>query len=175
MEPNGYNIQLDGFIPYGFEDADGSDFRDAVSYYQYDLEGAKKLMEAARFNENNRLSFEYFYSEGGSHEDIAVLLKEMWSQIYVDLELTSVEQGVYYDYVDNGEFTVCRYSNNDSTDPLNYFSIFTSTSQIEGCQSVNDLYMIRWLQKPTRSPILRNIWPNSMRSRIYFVGMRSNM
>ena len=38
---NGYNIQLDGFIPYGFEDADGSDFRDAVSYYQYDLEGAK--------------------------------------------------------------------------------------------------------------------------------------
>ena len=135
---NGYNIQLDGFIPYGFEDADGSDFRDAVSYYQYDLEGAKKLMEAAGFNENNRLSFEYFYSEGGSHEDIAVLLKEMWSQIYVDLELTSVEQGVYYDYVDNGEFTVCRYSNNDSTDPLNYFSIFTSTSQIEGCQSVND-------------------------------------
>ena len=49
-----------------------------------------------------------------------------------------MEQGVYYDYVDNGEFTVCRYSNNDSTDPLNYFSIFTSTSQIEGCQSVND-------------------------------------
>lgn len=94
-------------------------------------------MEAAGFNENNRLSFEYFYSEGGSHEDIAVLLKEMWSQIYVDLELTSVEQGVYYDYVDNGEFPVCRYSNNDSSDPLNYFSIFTSTSQIEGCQSVN--------------------------------------
>ena len=135
---NGYNIQLDGFIPYGFEDADGGDFRDGYSYYEYNLEEAKALMEAAGYNENNRLSFPYLYSNGDIHEDIAVLLQQMWSEIYVDLELTSVEQGVFYDYVDNGDFTTCRYANNDSTDPLSFFQIFTTDSQIDGCQSVTD-------------------------------------
>ena len=135
---NGYNIQLDGFIPYGFEDADGGDFRDGYSYYEYNLEEAKALMEAAGYNENNRLSFPYLYSNGDIHEDIAVLLRQMWSEIYVDLELTSVEQGVFYDYVDNGDFTTCRYANNDSTDPLSFFQIFTTDSQIDGCQSVTD-------------------------------------
>ena len=135
---NGYNIQLDGFIPYGFEDADGSDFRDSYSYYEYNIEEARSLMEAAGYSEENRLSFPYLYSNGDIHEDIAVLLQQMWSQIYVDLELTSVEQGVFYDYVDNGDFTTCRYANNDSTDPLSYFQIFATDSQIDGCQSITD-------------------------------------
>lgn len=134
---NGYNIRLDGFIPYGFEE-NGADYRAAKSYSEFNLEEARTLMEAAGYSEENPLKFEYLYSNGQFHADLAQILDQMWSQIYVDVELKVVEQGVFYDYVDNGDFTACRYANNDSTDPLCYFQIFTTDSQIDGCQSIAD-------------------------------------
>lgn len=132
-----YNIQLDGFIPYGFTGVK-DDFRSEKSYLQYNLEEAKKLMTEAGFSETNKLKFEYLYSNNQFHADVAQMLQQMWSQIYVDVTLKSVEGGVFYDFVDNGEFTTCRYANADSTDPLNFFKIFTSDAQIDGCQAIAD-------------------------------------
>lgn len=132
------NTPLNGYVPYGFEGVGGSDFRDEKSYGKFDLAEAKALMEAAGYNENNHLKFEYLYSNGQFHADVAQILQQMWSQIYVDVELKAVEMGVFYDYVDNGDYTACRYANNDSTDPLSYFQLFTTDSQIEGCQSITD-------------------------------------
>ena len=132
------NVRLDGYIPYGFEGVDGNDFRDEKSYGEFNLEEAKALMEAAGYNENNHLKFEYLYSNSQFHADVAQILQQMWSQIYVDVELKSIEMGVFYDYVDNGDFTTCRYANNDSTDPLSYFQLFTTDSQIDGCQAITD-------------------------------------
>lgn len=132
------NVRLDGYIPYGFEGVDGNDFRDEKSYGEFNLEEAKALMEAAGYNENNRLKFEYLYSNSQFHADVAQILQQMWSQIYVDVELKSIEMGVFYDYIDNGDFTTCRYANNDSTDPLSYFQLFTTDSQIDGCQAITD-------------------------------------
>ena len=129
------NVRLDGYIPYGFE---GNDFRDEKSYGEFNLEEAKALMEAAGYNENNHLKFEYLYSNSQFHADVAQILQQMWSQIYVDVELKSIEMGVFYDYIDNGDFTTCRYANNDSTDPLSYFQLFTTDSQIDGCQAITD-------------------------------------
>ena len=132
------NVRLDGYIPYGFEGVDGNDFRDEKSYGEFNLEEAKALMEAASYNENNHLKFEYLYSNSQFHADVAQILQQMWSQIYVDVELKSIEMGVFYDYIDNGDFTTCRYANNDSTDPLSYFQLFTTDSQIDGCQAITD-------------------------------------
>lgn len=132
------NVRLDGYIPYGFEGVDGNDFRDEKSYGEFNLEEAKALMEAAGYNENNHLKFEYLYSNSQFHADVAQILQQMWSQIYVDAELKSIEMGVFYDYIDNGDFTTCRYANNDSTDPLSYFQLFTTDSQIDGCQAITD-------------------------------------
>ncbi len=132
-----FNIKLDGFIPYGFEGTT-DDFRAEKSYFSYDLEAAKKLMEDAGYSASNPLKFEYLYSNNQFHADLAQMLQQMWSQIYIEVELKSVEGGVFYDYVDNGEFTTCRYANSDSTDPLNFFKIFTSDAQIEGCQAILD-------------------------------------
>ena len=132
------NVRLDGYIPYGFEGVDGNDFRDEKSYGEFILEEAKSLMEAAGYNENNHLKFEYLYSNSQFHADVAQILQQMWSQIYVDVELKSIEMGVFYDYIDNGDFTTCRYANNDSTDPLSYFQLFTTDSQIDGCQAITD-------------------------------------
>ena len=132
------NVRLDGYIPYGFEGVDGNDYRDEKSYGEFNLEEAKSLMEAAGYNENNHLKFEYLYSNSQFHADVAQILQQMWSQIYVDVELKSIEMGVFYDYIDNGDFTTCRYANNDSTDPLSYFQLFTTDSQIDGCQAITD-------------------------------------
>lgn len=132
-----FNIKLDGFIPYGFTGVK-DDFRSEASYLTYNLEEAKQLMTEAGFSEANPLKFEFFYSNSQFNADVAQMLQQFWSQIYIDVELTSAEGGVYYDFVDNGEFTVCRYANNDSTDPLNFFKIFTSDAQIEGCQAIAD-------------------------------------
>ncbi len=132
------NVRLDGYIPYGFEGVDGNDFRDEKSYGEFNLEEAKSLMEAAGYNENNHLKFEYLYSNSQFHADVAQILQQMWSRIYVDVELKSIEMGVFYDYIDNGDFTTCRYANNDSTDPLSYFQLFTTDSQIDGCQAITD-------------------------------------
>lgn len=132
------NVRLDGYIPYGFEGVDGNDFRDEKSYGEFNLEEAKSLMEAAGYNENNHLKFEYLYSNSQFHADVAQILQQMWSQIYVDVELKSIEMGVFYDYIDNGDFTTCRYANNDSTDQLSYFQLFTTDSQIDGCQAITD-------------------------------------
>ena len=132
------NVRLDGYIPYGFEGVDGNDFRDEKSYGEFNLEEAKALMEAAGYNENNHLKFEYLYSNSQFHADVAQILQQMWSQIYVDVELKSIEMGVFYDYIDNGDFTTCRYANNDSTDPLSYFQLFTTDPQIDGCQAITD-------------------------------------
>ena len=132
------NTRLDGYIPYGFEGTDGKDFRDEKSYGEFNLEKAKALMEAAGYNENNHLKFEYLYSNSQFHSDVAQLLQQMWAQIYVDVEVKAIEMGVFYDYVDNGDFTASRYGNNDSTDPMSYFQIFTTDSQIAGCQAITD-------------------------------------
>jgi oligopeptide transport system substrate-binding protein len=132
-----FNIKLDGFIPYGFEGTT-DDFRAEKGYFPYDLEGAKKLMEEAGYGPDNTLKFEYLYSNSQFHADVAQMLQQMWSQIYIEIELKSVEGGVFYDFVDNGEFTTCRYANSDSSDPLNFFKIFTSDAQIDGCQAILD-------------------------------------
>ena len=84
------------------------------------------------------LKFEYLYSNSQFHSDVAQLLQQMWAQIYVDVEVKAIEMGVFYDYVDNGDFTASRYGNNDSTDPMSYFQIFTTDSQIAGCQAITD-------------------------------------
>ena len=131
-------VELDGYVPYGFEGTDGNDFRAEKSYDAFNLEEAKSLMEAAGYNENNHLKFEYLYSNSQFHADVAQILQQMWSQIYVDVELKAIEMGVFYDYVDNGDFTTCRYSNNDATDPLSHFQLFTTDSQIDGCQAITD-------------------------------------
>ena len=71
------NVRLDGYIPYGFEGVDGNDFRDEKSYGEFNLEEAKSLMEAAGYNENNHLKFEYLYSNSQFHADVAQILQQM--------------------------------------------------------------------------------------------------
>lgn len=132
-----YITKLDGFIPFGFQGVE-KDFRSEISYHEYNLEEAQKLMTEAGYSESNPLTFEYLYANAQFHADVAQMLQQLWSKIYIKADLKSVEGGVYYDFIDNGDFQTGRYANSDATDPLNYFKIFTTEGQIPGCGAIND-------------------------------------
>ena len=64
------------------------------------------------------------------------MLQQQWAEVGVDLKLQAVEMGVFYDYVDYGDFVLSRYGLANSNDPLAYFKIWKSTEQ--AVAAVND-------------------------------------
>ena len=130
-----YVTPLNGMVPYGFEGLNG-DFRaEANDYLPYNVEEAKALLAEAGYNESNPLKLEYLYSNAQFHADVAQMLQQLWAAIGVEVELKAVEMGVFYDYVDYGDFQMARYSIASSTDPLTYLKTFMTENQIEPCVS----------------------------------------
>ena len=128
---DGVNIPLYGTVPNGLPGATG-DFRaeqDAEYKYlaTFDVEEAKRLMEAAGYNENNRLSFTYTTNQNARHSDTAQLLQEMWKKIYVDLNIEFKEFQVYLDDANTGSFESRRHAfSADYIDPVCYIELFTT-------------------------------------------------
>ena len=78
---NDTKYPLYGYVPKGMADADGGDFRENADnqerYADYDLEQAKALMEAAGYNENNRMPLTISYIGTSGNTDICVALQAM--------------------------------------------------------------------------------------------------
>lgn len=132
---------LYGYVPKGMADADGGDFRenaDAESRYaDYNLEEAKALMEAAGYNESNRLPLTISYIGSAGNTDVCVGLQAMWKEIYVDVELTAAEQKAYAQARKAGQYEVATGSTTaDYLDPYYYLERWVSYNQ--GYKQVND-------------------------------------
>ena len=120
---------LNGYVPYGFPGLNG-DFRtERNDYLAYNPEESKRLLEEAGYNESNPLQLTYLYSSSQLHGDVAQMLQQQWAAVGVDLKLQAVEMGVFYDYVDYGDFELSRYGFSNSSDPLAYFKIWKSSEQ----------------------------------------------
>ena len=120
---------LNGYVPYGFPGLNG-DFRtEKNDYLAYNPEESKRLLEEAGYNESNPLQLTYLYSSSQLHGDVAQMLQQQWAAVGVDLKLQAVEMGVFYDYVDYGDFELSRYGFSNSSDPLAYFKIWKSSEQ----------------------------------------------
>lgn len=131
-----YITELNGYVPYGFE-GNTDDFRkEKNDYLPYDLDAAVALLEAAGYGAGNPLKLEYLYSNAQFHGDVAQLLQQCWAMAGIEVTLKSVEGGVFYDFVDNGDFQMSRYAIADTSDPLSYFRTWLVESQIE--PAVND-------------------------------------
>lgn len=132
---------LYGYVPKGMADADGGDFRsnaDAKERYAgFELEQAKALMEAAGYNENNRLPLTISYISSNTNTDICVCLQAMWREIYVDVELNGAEQKAYAQARKAGQYEVATGSTSaDYLDPFYYLERWVSYNQ--GYKQVND-------------------------------------
>ena len=138
-------------------DADGGDFRENADnqerYADYDLEQAKALMEAAGYNENNRMPLTISYIGTSGNTDICVALQAMWKEIYVDVELSAAEQKAYAQARKAGQYEVATGSTSaDYLDPYYYLERWVSYNQ--SYKQVNDpTYdsMIAGGQHPDRS------------------------
>ena len=138
---NDTKYPLYGYVPKGMADADGGDFRENADnqerYADYDLEQAKALMEAAGYNENNRMPLTISYIGTSGNTDICVALQAMWKDIYVDVELSAAEQKAYAQARKAGQYEVATGSTSaDYLDPYYYLERWVSYNQ--SYKQVND-------------------------------------
>ena len=138
---NDTKYPLYGYVPKGMADADGGDFRENADnqerYADYDLEQAKALMEAAGYNENNRMPLTISYIGTSGNTDICVALQAMWKEIYVDVELSAAEQKAYAQARKAGQYEVATGSTSaDYLDPYYYLERWVSYNQ--SYKQVND-------------------------------------
>lgn len=119
--------ELHGMVPVGIPGADG-DFREeadkAGEYAYYDLEKAKSYMEAAGYNENNRLKLTYSSNDNVMHKTVVQSLQSAFEKIYIDLEYQAMEGEAFFEARDEGDFEICRHAMTaDFLDPMGYLSM----------------------------------------------------
>lgn len=78
--------------------------RSLVDVYEYNTEGAKAIMEKNGYSEENRLSVILnTVAENQLDSDMAILIKDNLSHIYVDVEIQPVSWSTYYDTIYTGK------------------------------------------------------------------------
>ena len=124
---------LNGYVPEGIAGVEGS-FRsegDADGYtLVYDPDRAKELLAKAGYDENNPLHIAYKYSNGGIHGDVAAVLEQMWKAVGVDVTFESMETGVFYDQLDQGDFEIARYGYGAVDNAIQYLDLWTTGMQM---------------------------------------------
>ncbi len=128
-----YYPALNGYIPHGApgETAEFRDEGDADGYtLVYDPDQAKELLAKAGYDESNPLKLHYKYSNNGIHGDVATLLHAFWAAVGIEVELDSVEYGVYFDQIDQGDFEICRYADSVLEDAIRLLKLWTTEGQV---------------------------------------------
>lgn len=125
------------FMGPGWVDTDGTDFMDNANGgkayisddYDANVAEAKKLMEKAGYNENNKLKFTYSTNDILYHKAVAEYLQAAWAEIYVDLNVEIVEWQSFTPMRRNGDYDASRNGwVGDYTDPSNMIELFYSTN-----------------------------------------------
>ena len=103
-----------------------------MDLYKTDVEKAKQLMEAAGYNENNRLTLKVAAGLLDYIRQTAVVLQQQLSEIYIDLEITNLESGEYVDIwgkmsTPEAGFDLMVVSDGAGTDPNRAISFFFGT------------------------------------------------
>ena len=128
-----------GFVPYGFADADGNDFREtAGNYYMSetaDVEGAKALLAEAGYPNGEGIpEIEIIYNTNDSNKVIAEAIQEMWAQIGIKAKLSNQEWAVFQDTRTNLAYdAVARHGwTGDYLDPQTFLDMFMTGNTQSG-------------------------------------------
>lgn len=101
--------------------------------YTRNIDEAKKLMEAAGYGENNRMTLTVAAGLLDSIRDTVVVLQQQLKEIYIDIEISNLESGEYVDIwgkMDTPEagFDAMCGQNGSGTDPNRAVSFFFSST-----------------------------------------------
>lgn len=119
-----------GSIPTSFMPRGALYWNDQLPGFPYDVERAKELLAQSKAPEGFQLDFK-FMAGSAEEEQLGTVLRDMWSQIGVDLQLTPTEQGVFYDAFFAQDFEAMTiYWTNDIIDPdqLVSFTVLPDTA-----------------------------------------------
>jgi peptide/nickel transport system substrate-binding protein len=106
-----------GSVPNSFMPRGALYWNSELPGFPYDLERAQELMAQSSVPDGFQLDFK-FMAGSAEEEQLATVLRDLWSQIGVDLQLTPVEQGVFYDDFFAQAFeSLTIYWTNDIIDP----------------------------------------------------------
>ena len=103
-----------------------------MELYQTNVEKAKELMEAAGYNDGNRLTLKVAAGLMDSIRQAAVVLQQQLAEIYIDLEITNLESGEYVDIwgkmsTPEAGFDLMIVNDGAGTDPNRSISFFFGT------------------------------------------------
>lgn len=103
-----------------------------MDLYQPNVEKAKALMEEAGYSESNRLSLKVAAGLMDEIRQAAVVVQQMLSEIYIDLEITNLESGEYVDIwgkmsTPEAGFDLMIVHDGAGTDPNRSISFFFGT------------------------------------------------
>lgn len=119
------------FVPFGFKDADGRDFREVGGdYFSENLEEARRLLSEAGYPSGEgfpELSIMY-NNNREIHGRIAQAIQQMWKQnLGIDVALEPKEWQVYLDAESRLDYDIARAGwSPDYLDPMTFLEMFVT-------------------------------------------------
>lgn len=126
-----------GFVPTGFKDVQGRDFREIAGDYDIsigkdNIELAKDLLKEAGYPEGKDFPhFELIYNaEAEAHKLIAEAVQEMWREhLGIHVTIQNMESGVFIDTLSNKPYDIAKIGyTGDYSDPMTMLDIWLSYS-----------------------------------------------
>ena len=123
-----------GFVPYGFSDSQGNDFREtAGSYYLTEtaqVEEAQALLAEAGYPNGEGIpQLELMYNTDDTVKAVVEAMQEMWhSNLGIDVKLSNQEWAVFITTMTTANYdALCRHGwTGDYADPQTFLDIYVS-------------------------------------------------
>lgn len=98
--------------------------------YEQRIAKAKELMEAAGYNEGNRLKLSFEIGNAPDNKRVGAMIQQMWRPIYVDAEPRQSESRVLYALLRQGDFQVAQAAwVADFNDAANFLFLFRTDTK----------------------------------------------
>lgn len=148
----GGQVPASGFVPAGVYDAEGpgSNFRDAVDYYdvssaayEANVEEARALMAEAGYPNGEGFPIvEYLYNTHDAHRAIGEALQDMWkTALGVTVTLDNQDWGVFLETRKNGDYQIARHGwIADYNDPISFMDMWITGGGNNDAQYANPEY-----------------------------------
>lgn len=118
------------FVPFGFADADGKDFRaNGGDYYKDSVEEAKKLLADAGYPGGKGFpKVVLTYNTNENHQKVAEAIQQMWKKnLGIDITLENVEWQVKLDREASLDYQIMRAGwSPDYLDPMSFVDMFVT-------------------------------------------------